>query len=232
MLGAIALGAALVAAVGILATVVAFRADPAEREAAMPADALIPDAMFVATQAVTVGDSPWGVWPWLAQMGSGRGGWYSYDWVDNGGRESAQAIIRKFQHPKPGNVFPALPGARGVFVVASVQAPQHLVLTVPDAVRGTRVTWEFLLRSIGDSRSRLVIRGRVARHWLAPYEPAPHGLPPRHLAFIEHVYAMMGHLPGPLLIAIGGFGHRVMQNRQIRGIRRRAEHARRLAGLA
>jgi hypothetical protein len=37
------------------------------------------------------------------------------------------------------------------------------------------------------------------------------------------VYAVLARLPAPLLLAVGGLGHRMMQNQQLRGIRRRAE---------
>ena len=33
------------------------------------------------------------VYPWLAQMGFGKAGWYSYDWLDNLGRKSATEIV-------------------------------------------------------------------------------------------------------------------------------------------
>jgi hypothetical protein len=35
---------------------------------------------------------PQQVWPWLAQMGNGRAGWYSYDWLDNLGKKSFDYI--------------------------------------------------------------------------------------------------------------------------------------------
>lgn len=34
----------------------------------MPADAIVPDAMYIETQAVTIAPPPECVWPWLAQM--------------------------------------------------------------------------------------------------------------------------------------------------------------------
>jgi hypothetical protein len=48
----------------------------------MPGDDLIPGAAST-TRAVTVAAPPEQVWPWLVQLGYGRGGWYSYDWIDN-----------------------------------------------------------------------------------------------------------------------------------------------------
>jgi hypothetical protein len=37
---------------------------------------------------VDIEASPEQIWPWLAQMGNGRAGWYSYDWLDNLGKKS------------------------------------------------------------------------------------------------------------------------------------------------
>jgi hypothetical protein len=48
----------------------------------MPGDDLIPDAAST-TRAITIAAPAEQVWPWLVQLGYGRGGWYSYDWIDN-----------------------------------------------------------------------------------------------------------------------------------------------------
>jgi hypothetical protein len=92
----IVLGSMTAAAAGAVAveTVVAFRASRAERRRALPGDSLVPDPMFTTTQAVTIGAPPERVWPWLAQMGAGRGGWYSWDRIDNGSHPSANSIGR------------------------------------------------------------------------------------------------------------------------------------------
>ena len=49
----------------------------------LPGDDLLGRADLVATRAITVRAEVEDVWPWLAQMGQGRGGLYSYDWVEN-----------------------------------------------------------------------------------------------------------------------------------------------------
>jgi hypothetical protein len=49
--------------------------------------------------AVTVNAQPEDIWPWLVQIGFGRGGWYSYD---NLGRHSSEGILPKYQHLEPG----------------------------------------------------------------------------------------------------------------------------------
>ena len=55
----------------------------------------IPDSG--ATMATTLPAPPETVWAWLVQMGGGRGGWYSWDWVDNKGVPSADRIVAEWQ---------------------------------------------------------------------------------------------------------------------------------------
>lgn len=45
----------------------------------LPGDDLIPNADMIATRAITVRAEADHVWPWIAQLGQGRGGFYSYD---------------------------------------------------------------------------------------------------------------------------------------------------------
>jgi hypothetical protein len=59
---------------------------------AMPGDGLVPDATST-TRAITIAAPPEQVWPWLVQLGYGRAGWYSYDWIDNDNRPSADRIL-------------------------------------------------------------------------------------------------------------------------------------------
>ena len=58
-------------------------ATTAERELPLPGDDLVADADIQSTRAVTIDAPPASVWPWLVQMGSGRGGAYTYDWIEN-----------------------------------------------------------------------------------------------------------------------------------------------------
>lgn len=50
--------------------------------------------------------SPEKLWPWLAQMGNGRAGWYSYDWIDNLGRKSFHFIDPKLVEIQKGQKIP------------------------------------------------------------------------------------------------------------------------------
>lgn len=49
----------------------------------LPGDELTPSPKINATHAVTIQAGAGSVWPWLVQMGQGRGGFYSYEWIDN-----------------------------------------------------------------------------------------------------------------------------------------------------
>src|SRR6266511_1264030 len=55
------------------------------------------------TRAIPVTARAEQVWPWLVQIGYGRAGWYSYDWIDNDGRPSADRILPDFQYLRVGS---------------------------------------------------------------------------------------------------------------------------------
>ena len=68
---------------------------------------------IVATRAITIDAPPAAIWPWLVQMGSGRGGVYTYDWIENLfglDMHSARRILPQYQGVKVGDEFPLGPG--------------------------------------------------------------------------------------------------------------------------
>lgn len=94
------------------------------------------------------------IWPWLAQMGNGRAGWYSYDWLDNLGRKSLEVIDPKLIDIKKGQKIP--------------------MATISDFVKnefitfrfGSEITFTYYLESMG-KQTRLWTRLRVPRaSWL------------------------------------------------------------------
>jgi hypothetical protein len=54
-----------------------------ERAKALPGDELVPGPASQTTRAVTVEAPVEDVWPWVAQIGQDRGGFYSYEWLEN-----------------------------------------------------------------------------------------------------------------------------------------------------
>jgi hypothetical protein len=194
-----------------------------EKRRPLAVDGLVPETIFASTHAITIDAPPEQVWPWIAQMGAGRAGWYSWDAIDNGGTPSATSILPAFQTLMSGDVMPAIPGANDAFVVAAFDPPRDLVLTVPDGRGDNAVAWEHVLEPLPGGRTRLLVRGRASSHWLDLARTSP---PDGHRRiFIERVYAALAMLPRPLLVAFATLGHRIMEARHLRGIQRRSTAA-------
>lgn len=190
-----------------------------EKGLPLPVDALIPRPLFTSTHAITIDAPPDRVWPWIAQMGAGRAGWYSWDVIDNGGTKSAARVTPNLQALAPGDIMPAAPGATEAFVVSVVEPPRDLVLTAPDGQGGHAVAWEHVLLPLDGGRTRLIARARASSAWIGLARAKP---PSGHRRlFIERVYAVLARLPRPWLIGFASLGHRVMDARHLRGIQRR-----------
>ncbi len=200
---------------------VSCRASKQEQRQTMPADSLIPDVIGTKTHAITIHAPFEGVWPWLAQMGAGRAGWYSYDRIDNGGHPSSEFILPEYQQIVPGDILPALPRAQEAFIVAEVEVPRHLVLTVPDASGDIQVSWEFLLQPVDQGSTRLIVRVRISQRWPAPIQEESTSM--HDFIMIERIYALLHYIPKPIMLSVASIGHYVMEARMLRGIKRRAE---------
>jgi proline iminopeptidase len=108
-------------------------------------------------------------------MGYRRGGWYSYDWLDNWGRRSATKILPEFQEIKPGDFLPTTPNGRCGFEVLEAEPARHLVLAANLTVRPMRSlpwseppppvymksTWTFVLEPGERTETRLLVRARA-----------------------------------------------------------------------
>jgi len=132
-----------------------------EVDAELPGDDLLPDADMLSTRATTIVAPPSAVWPWLVQMGSGRGGAYTYDWIENLfglGMHSADTILPQFQDLAVGDVLPMGndgPGMR----VEICDPPRTLVFRSEDG----QWVWIFSL-SEQHGGTRLVSRNRIAEN--------------------------------------------------------------------
>jgi hypothetical protein len=125
---------------------------------AMPGDALVTRPLMVATRGITIEAPAFAVWPWLVQMGLGRAGFYSYDWLDNAGAPSADRIIPEFQNLKVGDTVPT--SRSGGFTVEAMEPERFLVLVIRDRGRPI-VTVVGQVDPLGPRRSRLVFRVRM-----------------------------------------------------------------------
>lgn len=126
-----------------------------ETAAAMPGDEVLPEARLVATRSITLDATPGEVFPWLAQMGTGRAGWYSYDLLDNLGRSSARRVHPEWQVRRAGDQLPAGPIS---FTASVVDPPRVLVLSYLSP--RVAFTLAYSLRHT-DQGARLVTRVRA-----------------------------------------------------------------------
>lgn len=142
-----------------------------ERERSWSGDDLIPNPTWQATMAVTI-KAPLGrVWPWLAQLGQGRGGFYSYQGLENlaGCRiDNATTILEEHQTIAPGDPVRLHPNAPPL-VAALVEPGRALVLSGNPSDAPTEegppdlsTSWALILEPEGEF-TRLVSRTRY-RH--------------------------------------------------------------------
>jgi hypothetical protein len=143
-----------------------------ERDASLPGDDLIVSPDLTATRAITVRAPAGQVWPWIAQLGQGRGGFYSYDFLENlAGCDihSADRVDPRWQDIKIGDTVRLAPAVG--LDVAALEAGRSLVLRggVPmgNAAPPYDFTWAWVLRDEPDGTSRLLVRERYAytRPW-------------------------------------------------------------------
>ncbi|MDQ3855589.1 MAG: SRPBCC family protein [Chloroflexota bacterium] len=130
----------------------------------MPGDEIVQRPSFNATRAVTVHASSEEIWPWLVQMGCRRGGWYSYDLLDNLGRPSAEQIIPELQQMEPGDLVPMSPDGKQGIRVRNLQPYEWMLWASDDG----NTTWCWGLYPVGEFATRLVTRIRMRYDWTSP----------------------------------------------------------------
>jgi hypothetical protein len=154
-----------------------FGSSKAERTTRLPGDEAIADPDVQTDHAVTINATPSEVWPWLVQMGWGRGGWYTARWVDraffpaNG--PSAETLIDGLQDISLGTFIPDGPPETGCgFDVVQLEKQRSLVLHstshLPKSWRNrARLdwTWAFVLTPVDQGRrTRFHFRSRWVTH--------------------------------------------------------------------
>ncbi len=157
-----------------------YGATRAERRRSLPGDGLCPKPHILTTHAITIDASPERVWPWLVQMGWGRGQWYTARWVDrllfpNNG-PSADVLVPELQRLAVGDrILDGPPEANTGFVVEDLDPPRHLVLHSTQHLppgwadrfgAGIDWTWVFVLDPVEGGGTRFLFRTRVRlRPW-------------------------------------------------------------------
>jgi len=132
----------------------------------LPGDERVSDPTLQSTRAITIQAPMAEVWPWLVQMGQGRGGLYSYERLENlagCGMENADRILPEHQHVAVGDkVRLSQADSTPYFVVTAIEPGRAIILGGDDPP----TTWAFVLESIDENSTRLIIRFRQQ------YEPS------------------------------------------------------------
>lgn len=127
-------------------------------------DDLVPDPRWSWTHGIEIEADAESVWPWVAQLGADRGGFYSYQWLENvAGCElhNAEAV-----HPELAlregddlRLHPEFPPFR----VVSLEPGRHIVAHSPPPERDgpwIDASWAFFVEPLGETRCRVISRYR------------------------------------------------------------------------
>jgi hypothetical protein len=170
-----------------------------EVAAKLPGDELIATTTATTTRALTIDAPIDDVWPWLAQIGEGRGGFYSYSWLERAvgaAIHNADTIHPAWQDVHIGDTvwLARRYGESARLVVSAIEPNSYLLLMSPDdferVQNGSKATgaWGFYVHE-QDGWTRLLVRGTGGA---------------------------VGH-------AVFDVPHFVMEQKMMRGIRHRAE---------
>ena len=147
--------------------------DPAEVDALLPGDELTPNPGLSMTRAVTIDAPVESVWPWLAQIGQDRGGFYSYTWLENLAgcdMHNAHRVHEEWQDRTVGDGIPLHP----LNAVKLARFDRNRTFAFAGG-------WYLNLVPLGSDRCRLIARSRI-----------PHGLPSLAYAiFVEGPHFIM-----------------------------------------
>jgi hypothetical protein len=128
---------------------------PGEAERPLPGDHLLPPYGAQIQHSITIDAPVDQVWPWLAQIGQDRGGFYSYEWLENLAgckMQNADSIHPEWQHREVGETVFLHPA--GGLEVTMFDPPRAL---------GLRDWGNWVLEPEGDGRTRLYARGGAPR---------------------------------------------------------------------
>ena len=162
-----------------------------------PGDNLIDSPHMQSSRKMKISAAVSEVWPWVIQMGQGRGGFYSYSFLENliGCKmKNATVIHPEWQNLNVGDTIAIHPKANPLHV-AQKKENEYLVFSQNKPFPWT---WAFCLEQDGKKSCQLVVRTRVK---------------------IDNWIGRMLARPAMFL------GHGMMERKMLKGIKQRAESA-------
>ena len=129
---------------------------------ALPGDNLVPEPNLQNTRSILIKATPEEVWPWLVQMGQGRGGLYSYVRLENlvgCNMKNAARIIPELQELSVGDQIKLAEGEGGPSYVVRAVTPNEALILGGDSPPNS---WAFILQPAANGMTRLIARYRLA----------------------------------------------------------------------
>lgn len=127
----------------------------------LPGDDLVLKPDFDATRGITIASTPESIWKWIIQIGSLRAGWYSIDWMDNGGVKSSDKILAQWQKIEVGQFIPFTPDQKNGMWVKEYKEHEYILWVDKKG----KATWLWYLYPIDKDHSRLLTRLRTEYEW-------------------------------------------------------------------
>ncbi len=136
-----------------------------EVKCTMPGDDIVQKPHFVATRAVSIKAPPTEVWKWIVQIGSGRAGFYSIDFIDNANVPSSRNILPKYQRIEQDYFIPFTPDQKKGMWVQDYQEHEYILWWD----RKGNATWGWFLRQTEAGNTRLITRLRTKYDFTFPW---------------------------------------------------------------
>jgi hypothetical protein len=137
-----------------------------EAAATYPGDELVPQPASFVNRAVTINARPEQIYPWIVQLGAGKGGMYSYSWFEtyllNCRLVNADRIHPEWQDLKVGDLVKMCPTDFGPppYIVAQLVPNQAVVMGHQENGKWVDL-WQFVLTPQSDGTTRLALRTRT-----------------------------------------------------------------------
>lgn len=138
-----------------------------EQDTPLPGDDLVPDPKTGYTMAISIHAAPSAIWPWLVQIGQGRGGFYTHEWVENllgADIRNANRLVSEWQQLEVGEQVRLTPdpyfGQPGQFMTVAELQPERALVFRQTLPNGSLASWAFLLVPEDTGTTRVLMRRR------------------------------------------------------------------------
>jgi len=173
----------------------------AETSMSLPGDEVVSNPMYRSTRAITIDAPVEDVWPWIAQLGQDRGGFYSYTWFENmilADIHNAKTINPDWLTRREGELLPLTPPdyPLGLVKWKEKSVGPRILRFLPNQAMVLDGWGSFVLRPLEGGKTRFIVR-----------DPTPSRLLPMRLLW--QIFFEPGHF--------------AMERQMMKGLKVRAE---------